>query len=47
MYKIWHVFVWYTPADSFRGITGVWTCGSKPDALAWPQVQVFPQVAHF
>jgi len=27
--------------DSFIGITGFWTCGSKTDALAWHRLKVF------
>lgn len=41
MYTTPYIFLSYMSVDSFIGITGVWTFGSKPDALAWHRLKVF------
>lgn len=42
MYIIWHVFVSYMSADSFRGVTGIWICGVNQMPWLGPRFRFSP-----
>lgn len=42
MYIIWHVFVSYMSADSFRGVTGIWICGVNQMPRLGPRFRFSP-----